>query len=181
MQNSIPMIQLTDDLIFAEGGRRYCFVHPDDSNKCIKTLSPNGDPRKRKNEAVWYKKLRPLSVFDDNKRELKSFRELEKKGEIVWNHFPRCYGIQPTSRGDGMVTDLIRDADGNVSKTVRQYVKAIGKTPEMLDALDEFFNLFSEFVVTIFLIGRAGCRLDAIEDFVCFMRTVDIDVGFGVG
>lgn len=142
MQNSIPMIQLTDDLIFAEGGRRYCFVHPDDSNKCIKTLSPNGDPRKRKNEAVWYKKLRPLSVFDDNKRELKSFRELEKKGEIVWNHFPRCYGIQPTSRGDGMVTDLIRDADGNVSKTVRQYVKAIGKTPELLDALDEFFNLF---------------------------------------
>ena len=57
------MIKLTDDLIFAEGGRRYCFVHSDDPNKCIKTLSPNGDPVKRRKEAVWYKKL--LSALDD--------------------------------------------------------------------------------------------------------------------
>ncbi len=132
------MIQLTDDLIFAEGGRRHCFVHPDDPSRCVKTLSANGDPRTRKKAAVWYKKLRPLSMFDDNARELKSFLQLQQCGERVWDHFPRCYGIQPTSRGDGMVTDLIRDADGTVSKTVRQYIKAHGKTPELLAALDRF-------------------------------------------
>lgn len=136
------MIELTDELIFAEGGRRYCFVHPDDPEKCVKVLSPNGDPLKRRREAVWYKKLRPLAMFDDNKRELKSFQELAKKGEAVWSHFPRCYGIYPTNRGDGIVTDLIRDADGKVSKTVRQYVKAHGKTPELFAALEEFFDLF---------------------------------------
>jgi len=136
------MIKLTDNLIFAEGGRRYCFVHPDDPNKCIKTLSPNGDPQKRRKEAPWYKKIRPLSMFDDNKRELKSFYGLEKKGGAVWEHFPRCYGILPTNCGDGIVTDLIRDKDGNISKTVRQYVKANGKTPELLGALEVFFNLF---------------------------------------
>jgi len=141
------MIKLTDDLIFAEGGRRYCFVHPDDSGKCIKTLSPNGDPVKRRKEAVWYKKLRPLSMFDDNKRELKSFQELEKKGEAVWSHFPRYYGIQPTSRGDGIVTDLIRDKNGTVSKTVRQYVKACGKTPELLVALEKFHDLFRDYLI----------------------------------
>lgn len=136
------MIELTDDLIFAEGGRRYCFVHPKDPSKCVKTLSPNGDPCKRRTEAVWYKKLRPLSMFDDNYRELKSFQDLEKKGDFVWNHFPRCYGIEATNRGDGIVTDLIRDKDGRVSKTVRQYVKTTGKTPELLAALEEFFELF---------------------------------------
>lgn len=114
------MIELTDDLIFAEGGRRYCFVHPDDPRKCVKTLSPNGDPQKRKKEAIWYKKLRPLSMFDDNKRELKSFQDLEKKGEVVWEHFPRCYGIQSTNRGDGIVTDLIRNEDGSIPLIVRQ-------------------------------------------------------------
>lgn len=143
----LDMIKLTDDLIFAEGGRRYCFVHPDDPNKCVKTLSPNGDPRKRKKEAVWYKKLRPLAMFDDNKRELKSFQELEKKGAAVWSHFPHYYGIQPTSRGDGIVTDLIRDADGNISKTVRQYVKARGKTNELLVALELFFDLFRQYLI----------------------------------
>jgi hypothetical protein len=140
--NIRSMIELNDNLIFAEGGRRYCFVHPDDSGKCVKTLSPNGDPKKRKREAPWYKKLRPLSMFDDNARELKSFEELARKGEAVWSHFPRCYGIQPTSRGDGIVTDLIRDADGEISKTVRQHVKAYGKTPELVAALDDFFDLF---------------------------------------
>lgn len=138
------MIQLSDELIFAEGGRRYCFVHPDDEGKCIKTLSPNGDPLKRRKAAVWYKKLRPLSMFDDNQRELKSFRQLESFGEQVWSHFPRCYGIQSTNRGDGIVTDLIRDAGGTVSKTVRQYVKAYGKTSELLAALDRFFALLLE-------------------------------------
>jgi hypothetical protein len=138
------MIELTDDLMFAQGGRRYCFVHPADPAKCVKTLSPRGNPEKRKKEAVWYKRLRPVSWFDDNKRELKSFLELEKRGEEVWDHFPRCYGIQSTNRGDGMVTDLIRDSDGNISKTVRQYVKAYGKTTELLAALEEFFNLFRQ-------------------------------------
>lgn len=138
------MIQLTDDLIFAEGGRRYCFVHPDDPDRCVKTLSPNGDPRKRRQEAVWYKKLRPISMFDDNVRELQSFRQLEKSGERVWEHFPRCYGIQPTNRGGGIVTDLIRDADGTISKTVRQFVKANGKTPQLLAALDRFLGSLLE-------------------------------------
>ncbi len=138
------MIQLSDELIFAEGGRRYCFVHPDYAGKCVKTLSPNGDPQKRRKAAVWYKKLRPLSMFDDNQRELRSFRQLESCGERVWEHFPRCYGIQPTNRGDGIVTDLIRDADGQISKTVRQYVKAHGKTPELLAALNRFFAMLLE-------------------------------------
>jgi len=141
------MIILTDDLIFAEGGRRYCFIHPDDSDKCIKTLSPNGNPEKRRKEAPWYKKLRSLSMFDDNQRELKSFQELEKKGEVVWRHFPRCYGIQSTNRGNGIVTDLIRDVDGTISKTLRQYVKAHGKTPELLAALEEFFELFRSYTI----------------------------------
>jgi hypothetical protein len=138
------MIELNDNLIFAEGGRRFCFVHPDFPDRCVKTLSENGDPVWRKKEAVWYKQLRPLPMFDDNQRELKSFRELEAKGEAVCRHFPRCYGIEPTNRGDGIVCELIRDDDGSVSRSLRQVVKAEGKTEELRDALDEFFRLLLE-------------------------------------
>jgi hypothetical protein len=138
------MIELSEDLIFAEGGRRFCFVHPDDAGKCIKILNARGNPQKRKKESVWYKRFRPLSWFDDNKRELISFQDLEKKGDSVWDHFPRYYGIHQTNRGDGIITDLIRDTDRAVSKTVRQYIKAFGKTPELLAALDEFYALFRD-------------------------------------
>jgi hypothetical protein len=143
------MIQLSDELIFAEGGRRYCFVHPDDPGKCVKTLSPRGNPQNRRKEAVWYKRLLPLAHFDDNLRELKSFHDLERRGEAVWDHFPRCYGIQPTSRGDGIVTDLIRNADGSISKTVKQYIRDNGQTEKLAYALEEFFDLFRrEHIVT---------------------------------
>ncbi len=169
------MIELNDSLIFAEGGRRVCFVHPDDPGRCVKTLSENGDPLRRRNSAVWYKRLRPLSMFDDNLRELESFRELDAKGGAVWQHFPRCYGIQPTSRGDGIVCDLIRDDGGTVSRSLRQFVAAEGKTRELHRALADFFAFLRDRTVLTrdildhnLLVQRAGGSL----------RVVMID-GFG--
>lgn len=168
------MILLSNELIFAEGGRRYCFVHPDDPARCIKTLSKNGDPAKRRAEAVWYKRLRSLASFDDNIRELESFHQLDRHYEAVWDHFPRYYGIQPTTRGDGIVTDLIRDESGDVSKTVRQYVKTFGKTDELLAALDKFFNVLAgDHVVTRDILDHnivveetsAGLRIVMIDGF----------------
>ncbi len=135
------VIELHDDLIFAGGGRRHCFLHPVDSGWCIKTLSERGDPAARRRSAVWYKRPRPLSMFDDNLRELESFHELEKLGEEVWEHFPRCFGMHPTTRGRGIVTQLIRDEDGSVSQNLRDYVKEHGKTMALRAALEPFFAL----------------------------------------
>ncbi len=135
------MIELRDELIFARGGRRICFVHPDDSSRCVKILSHNGDPVRRRKESVWYKQLRPVSNFDDNLRELESFRVLEQHDKSVWNHFPHCYGIQPTSRGNGIVTDLIRNMDGGIPRTVQRYVETHGRTPEIRQALETFFDV----------------------------------------
>ena len=168
------MIELRDDLIFAQGGRRICFIHPDDPSRCIKVLSCAGDPTQRRKKSVWYKRLRPLSSFNDNLRELESFQALEKQGDGVWNHFPRCYGIQPTSRGDGIVTDLIRDEKGSVSKTVRQYVATHGKTAELRRALGVFFGLLLvQRVVTrdildhnlVVQAGEEGLRIVMIDGF----------------
>ncbi|QHI68090.1 YrbL family protein [Tichowtungia aerotolerans] len=143
------MIVLNDGLVFARGGRRVCYVHPDDASKCIKVLGPNGDPVKRREATPWYKRLRPLSMFDDNLRELKSFKVLEKHTDSVWNHFPRCYGISGTNCGPGIVTDLVRNADGSVPLTVQQYVAENGKTTELFAALETFFFLLrSEVVIT---------------------------------
>jgi hypothetical protein len=136
-----PLTELSDELIFAYGGRRICFIHPADSSRCIKTFGINGDPHKRRQEAVWYKKIRPLYYFDDNRREWVSFQQLMKYAAEVWNYFPRCYGLELTDRGLGIVTDLIRDNDGQISKMLADYAAEYGKSLELLAALEEFYEL----------------------------------------
>jgi len=168
------VIELRDELIFARGGRRICFIHPDDSSRCVKILGLAGDPAQRRKRSVWYKKLRPLSSFDDNLRELESFHMLERHDESVWDHFPRCYGIHPTSRGDGIVTELIRDEDDGIPKTVRQYVATHGRTEEFRRALDVFFDLLlTQRVVTrdildhnvVVQVRSEGLRVVMIDGF----------------
>ena len=146
-QMRMTQIILNEDLIFAEGGRRHCFIFPDDPDKCIKTLGEKGNPASRRRKDSLHKRFRPLSMFDDNLRELKAFRKLELNHEEVWNHFPRCYGLEQTNRGTGIVCDLIRDEDGGISQTVRQYVENTGKTQALLSALEEFFSLLRRRVV----------------------------------
>lgn len=136
-----PLTELNEELIFAYGGRRICFVHPSDATRCIKTFGVNGDPQKRRQEAVWYKKLRPLYYFDDNRREWVSFRTLMKHDDEIWSYFPRCYGLEETNRGLGIVTDLIRDNDGQISTMLADYATENGKSLELLAALEEFYGV----------------------------------------
>lgn len=141
------MLELSDDLIFAYGGRRVCFVYPGDQSRCVKVFGVNGDPVKRRRQAVWYKKLRPLYYFDDNKREWASFKCLMKHDAEIWHYFPRCYGLVPTTRGVGIVTDLIRDNDGEVSVTLADYASNHGRTEALMDALNQFYDVIRRNVV----------------------------------
>lgn len=140
-------LELKDDLIFAYGGRRICYVHPQDSSRCVKVFGVNGDPIKRRKEAVWYKKLRPLYYFDDNKREWASFKQLMKHKEEIWQCFPRCYGLKSTSKGVGIVTDLIRDDDGKVSAMLADYALEHGRPRELMAALEKFYEILRHNVV----------------------------------
>ena len=168
------VIELQNHLIFAGGGRRHCFLHPEDPGRCIKTLSDRGDPATRRRSAIWYKRFRPLSTFDDNLRELKSFHELEKLGEEVWDHFPRCFGMKSTSRGRGIVTQLIRDQDGEISQNLQDYIKQQGKTPELRAGLETFFDLLRSRVVLtrdlldhnlVAQIGEEGLTVFMVDGF----------------
>jgi len=146
-------LQLTDDLIFALGGRRVCYIHPQDAARCVKVFGVNGDPHERRRKAVWYKRCRPLYYFDDNRREWSAFRELMKHDEAIWNHFPRCYGLIDTNKGLGIVTELLRDSDergdncGRIVQPLPEFVAAEGKTPALMQALEEFYALLRQHLV----------------------------------
>lgn len=95
------MIHLTDDLYIGKGRTRRCFVDPRDPSYCIK-IDHTGFKSTLK-EADYYKKLARI------------------KPDLRYDFIPHFHGIVETNLGPGGVFDLIRDADGNVSRNLGDY------------------------------------------------------------
>ncbi len=124
----------TPEEAVAKGGNRWVFLHPDDPKKCIKILFPEKTAKAKRKRAVWYKKLRPLSAFDDNIQEHKALSDLSKRlPEAAQRHFPKSYGFVETNLGRAIVVDYFTDATGTPSPSLLQLKDVPSK------ALDAFF------------------------------------------
>ncbi len=97
------MILLNTSYFVGKGLHRECYIHPDDEQLCIKVVVA-GD-------------------LSESKREQSYYKLLQKRG-ISWDILPRYHGVIETNMGAGAVFDLIRDFDGEVSKTLEYYLAA---------------------------------------------------------
>ncbi len=113
---SQSVIQLSEAPI-GQGRERTCYVHPDDNSKLIKISTGE--------------------IQTQTKRELAFYRQLEKRKDLDYSHLPRFYGLQQTNLGTGIVVDLIRDYDGNVSKSLRWHILQGTPMTEFEGRLDE--------------------------------------------
>ena len=108
---------------FAVGGTRLCYVHPDDSNKCIKVLREDRIPRTRRQLTKGIKKLRPVKHWDDQQKELTAYRQLlERDSPALWQHIPEFFGSVVTDLGLGVVTRIFRNFDGNFPRNLEQEI-----------------------------------------------------------
>jgi hypothetical protein len=130
---------------FGVGGRRLCFVHPLDRFKCVKVL------RQDERRTVRVKKkgrLVPAALrreYDNNADEMVALEQLQRRlGDAMGRHLPRCHGIVPTDIGSGLVLDLMRDADGGISRTIRELVTQGTELSTLRPAFDVFGNFFIE-------------------------------------
>ena len=116
---------------FAQGGNRLCFVHPLNPDHCIKVRRPDftlADCRRKKG---FPKNLRPLSSFDDNREEYKTIQHLHQRiGSSIFDHIYRCFGFVDTDLGLGLETELIRDANGLISLSLKQFLWEFGYTDQ---------------------------------------------------
>ena len=141
------MIDLNGVEPFAEGGNRKCFINPNNPDQCLKVLHP-GLLEKIKKNRPWYKKGRPLESFDDNLREKEGYeqRALKSKNPDIWKHLAKWYGLQETSLGLASVTELIQN-NGQIAKTLEDYLFDKGLTEEIKTALTEFENWLKDNLV----------------------------------
>lgn len=84
------------------GKERMCYVHPEDPRLAIKI--PIND------------------VKTQSEREIRFYRKLEKRGVVDEKHIPGFHGLCETNRGRGIVVDLVRNHDGEISRPLNWYL-----------------------------------------------------------
>ena len=144
------MINLSGLTPFAQGGNRKCFVHPHNNNRCLKVLI-EGNLKKVRENAPWFKKFRSNKSFDDNMREQIAYnqRALKNNNQDKWKHLAKWYGMVETSIGLASETELIRDNKKNIAITLEKYLFTFGITDEIENAINEFESwLRSSLVLT---------------------------------
>lgn len=114
----------------AKGSHRAIYLHPFDQKKCIKIVMKECQQKMREKNTHWYKKIRPLAWFDENKKEIKAYTILNKKNEEIFNYIPKFYGVIHTNLGDGMLIDYVDN-----SITLLQYIKNYGFSYQLQEAL----------------------------------------------
>lgn len=142
------MIKLKGLEPFARGGNRLCFVDPSDPNRCIKVRRPEftlEDLRKRKGfphtmfPAAWLdESIKEHRILDRCQRRLG-----DKLNKVVAKH----YGFVGTDMGQGLCSELIRNADGRISISVMEYVWENGKTDSLMSAVKQFENIWPALLI----------------------------------
>lgn len=129
----------SEEAAFARGGNRLCFVDPRDPGRCIKILRADRSPSTKRRAAPLIKRLKPLSSFDDNRQEARVFERIEAHiGQEAFELIPRLYGFVTTNLGEGLCCDLIRDDDGRIALSLKQYLWQRGRDRPVNTALARF-------------------------------------------
>jgi hypothetical protein len=114
------MLQINTDPV-GKGKERACFTHPDDAQKAIKISF--GD------------------VSEQSRREIKFYQKLQRRGGSD-PHIPTFYGLCESNRGQGIVVDMIRDQDGEISKPLNWYLAEGYPIEDFEPYLDELKQSF---------------------------------------
>ncbi len=167
-------LRLSDAEPFAVGGRRACYVHPEDPSKCVKVLRTDDRRYIKTGRTIVPAFLR--REYDNNEDERRALRRLEPTlRDATTRHLPRCCGYVETDLGRGLVLDLVRDTDGGIARSVRELFRD-GVTPdELRAAYDEFgahlirFGVVTRAILDHNLVAErlasGGWRLHLIDGF----------------
>ncbi len=151
------MLMLNGLKPFAQGGRRICYDHPDYQDRCVKVRRPDRSLEYLRSRRSFPKNLMPLSSFDDSLEEHRIMSYLDKHiGEPLYQHVNRCFGFEQTDMGEGLVCELIKDGDGQVSQSLRQHINEFGYSDACRQAVEDF----CQFWLTMMIPYRGNFRLE---------------------
>ncbi|MEI6891166.1 MAG: YrbL family protein [Pontiella sp.] len=142
------MIELDENLLIGRGSHRETYRHPEKEGLCLKVLIPGKLELRRSRNKKWYKRLRRLSQFDETNKELEAYKRMGKL-QIPMTHFPKFYGMVETSRGRGMLLDLIENEDGTAVRSLKQHLASAADCSIYTKPLEELAQYLMDNAVVI--------------------------------
>ncbi len=143
MQKAPPpptrVIELADVVPLATGSQRRVYAYPGHPDFLIKVMREDALGRRFGPDAPWHKRRSRLRDYVSFARELKEYigamaRRREGRPPVA-----RLLGLVETDLGLGLVSELVRDADGQPAPTLaRLYQDQEGLAPATERALDDF-------------------------------------------
>jgi hypothetical protein len=163
---------------FGRGRNRDCFVHPDHPDRCVKVLREERAPEIRHRQLpLWRRWRKSVHDFDESFRDYCTLKILESDNDpSIWRHLPRCFGWVETDRGRGLVIELIRDADGLISRSFLDYLWMHSYDDRAQAAVDELAQFWEVSVIPTRSLGLHNIAAQWRPDGT--LRLVVID-GFG--
>ena len=121
--NAARLLRLAGLQPFARGGKRHCYVHPDDPDLCVKVAADPHDP----------------SCHREQRMDLEDNDLLKRRfSEAVFDRIPRIAGVVRTDLGSGIAMQLYRDPDRRISRCLVEAIEERrGVSPSLNRAIAE--------------------------------------------
>ena len=117
----------SDKSVIGVGAHRACYIHPEDTKKCIKVIYNSSG-----------------TALKEIKRELSYYRFLNSY-LTDWSGITKYYGTVETNLGTGYVYDRIVDFDGKPSQTISERYK-IEELKDNWKELDEIISKLKKYM-----------------------------------
>lgn len=133
-------IDLAGATLIGQGWKRDCYLHPADPDLCIKvpSLKPKGTRRLRERFIEW---RHGGSIGDQhNAREWAAFCRFR---DLLGPYLPVYHGFVATSRGRGLLIDVVRDADAQPSVHLKVWLREtpVEEAEPFLARIADLFDL----------------------------------------
>ena len=172
------MIGLRGEKPFGRGSHREVYRHPEKLDRCLKVMIEDWrECDRRKRAGFLSRTFRTKWYFHESYAELRFSNDLRKRlGEKAWGYVAQSHEMVETDLGEALEVDLVRDADGGISQSLKGYLVAYGMTAECEAAIEHFWEGGERY--GIFVQGRPdNVSVRMREDGSCELVAID---GFGL-
>lgn len=97
--------------LIQQGAGRNCFRHPEDATKCVKVMREQGEAGVR------------TPTWNANQLEHDLWQKHISDNDALRPFFPAIYGLEMTDHGQGLVCELIRNSDGQISQHLPEFLE----------------------------------------------------------
>lgn len=164
------MLILDENGYITKGHHRFLFIVKDFPGKCLKVASVKRLKELRNEVKAWYKKIRPLSYFNDNIKDLKGYKIINKKSmsEEIYKYVPRCYGVIKTNIGNGILVDYIDNAI-----ELYDYLRKYGITMQIKKELEKLFSILYDNNIQVRDLNLHNFMVEIIDESSVSIKLVD--------